>query len=147
MLCNCLCKVEMMIYDPTPQWVEIVSDGAFLTTFLQYLINIWCPEYFTENTFHNTAKSGKNSYILSTDKRTDVWSKRFHNMKNQFCAVGRWSGLDCEIKGSGPIMSNFWGPFFHFFGVKIKKKKNFENFFLSPKKWKNQFFLGLKMPL
>ena len=25
----------------------------------------------------------------------------------QFCAVGRWSGLDCEIKGSGPIMSNF----------------------------------------
>ena len=26
--------------------------------------------------------------------------------------------LDCEIKGSGPIMSNFWGSFFHFFGVK-----------------------------
>ena len=32
---------------------------------------------------------------------------RFHNMKNHFWAVGHWSGLDCEIKGSGPIMSNF----------------------------------------
>jgi hypothetical protein len=49
----------MMIYDPIPQLVEIVSDGAFLTTFLQYLINLSCPEYFTENTFHNTAKSRK----------------------------------------------------------------------------------------
>ena len=39
--------------------------------------------------------------------------------------MGRWSGLDCEIKGSGPIMSNFWGPFFHFFRV----KKNFKIFF------------------
>jgi hypothetical protein len=47
-------------------------------------------------------------------------------MKNQFWAVGRWSGLDCEIKGSGPIMSNFWGPFFHFFGV-----KNFFFFFVN----------------
>jgi hypothetical protein len=46
-------------------------------------------------------------------------------MKNQFWAVGRWSGLDCEIKGSGPIMSNFFGPFFHFFVV----KKNFNFFF------------------
>ena len=31
---------------------------------------------------------------------------------------GLWSGLECEIKGSGPIMRNFWGPFFYFFGVK-----------------------------
>ena len=37
-------------------------------------------------------------------------------MKNQFWAVGcglwavgcgLWSGLDCEIEGFGPIMSNF----------------------------------------
>ena len=53
------------------------------------------------------------------------------NMKNQFWAVGHWSGLDCEIKGSGPIMSNFFGLFFHFFGVKI-----FFFNFLTPKKWK-----------
>ena len=52
-------------------------------------------------------------------------------MKNQFWAVGRWSGLDCEIKGSGPIMSNFWGPFFHFFGVKIFFKFFFENTIVS----------------
>ena len=39
------------------------------------------------------------------------------------------SGLDCEIKGSGPIMSNFWRPFFHFFGV--KKIFFFENILAS----------------
>ena len=31
---------------------------------------------------------------------------------------GLWPGLVSGKKGSGPIMSNFWGPFFHFFGVK-----------------------------
>ena len=35
---------------------------------------------------------------------------------------GLWPGLDCGKKGSGPIMSNFWGLFFHFFGVKKKFK-------------------------
>ncbi len=25
---------------------------------------------------------------------------------------GLWSGLDCEMRGSGPIMSNFKGTFF-----------------------------------
>ena len=54
-------------------------------------------------------------------------------MKNQFWAVGRWSGLDCEIKGSGPIMSNFWGLFFHFFGAQKKIK-----FFFDPKKVKKR---------
>ena len=74
-------------------------------------------------------------------------------MKNQFWAVGRWSGLDCEIRGSGPIMSNFWGLFFYFFGAKKFFKFFFENtiasaqksyiipflqiYFLNPKKWKN----------
>ena len=46
-------------------------------------------------------------------------------MENQFWAVGRWPGLDCVIKGFGPIMSNFFEWFFQFFRV----KKNFENFF------------------
>ena len=45
---------------------------------------------------------------------------------------GLWPGLGCGKKGSGLIMSNFWGLFFHFFGV----KKNL-NFFLTLKKWKN----------
>ena len=35
---------------------------------------------------------------------------------------GQWPGLDSGKKGSGPIMSNFWGPFFHFFGVKKNLK-------------------------
>ena len=48
-------------------------------------------------------------------------------MKNQFWAVGRWSGLDSEMKGSGPIMSNFFGLFFHFFGVKNFFFNFFEN--------------------
>ncbi len=30
---------------------------------------------------------------------------RFHNMENQFWAVGRWPGLDRGLKGFGPIMS------------------------------------------
>ena len=36
----------------------------------------------------------------NTDKRTDVWSRDFIVWKID-------SGLDCEIKGSEPIMSNF----------------------------------------
>ena len=58
---------------------------------------------------------------------------------------GQWPGLDSGKKGSGPIMSNFWGPFFHFFGV----KKFFLNFFKNISatalksyiKWLLHFFL------
>jgi hypothetical protein len=72
-------------------------------------------------------------------------------------------GLDRGKKGSGPILSNFFGWFFQFFmGKKLKKYifylhcsvrteklhkiklKNFWEIFLFQK---NQFFLGLKMPL
>ena len=69
-------------------------------------------------------------------------------MKNQFWAVGRWSGLDSEIKGSGPIMSNFWGRFFIFLGSKkilwkhhsVRTEKLHNNFIkMSPKKWNNHF--------
>ena len=41
-------------------------------------------------------------------------------MENQFWAVGHWPGLDCVIKGFGPIMSNFFEWFFQFL---IGKKK------------------------
>ena len=44
---------------------------------------------------------------------------------------GLWPWLVCVIKGSWPIMSIFWGPFFHFF-----EKKNFSE---------KPFFLGLKL--
>jgi hypothetical protein len=47
-------------------------------------------------------------------------------MKNQFWAVG--CGLDCEKKGVGPMMSNFSGLFFCFFGV----KKNVKFFLKTP---------------
>ena len=36
-------------------------------------------------------------------------------MENQFWAVGCWPGLDCGIKGFGPLMSNFLSVFFQFF--------------------------------
>ena len=65
--------------------------------------------------------------LVATDKRTDVWSRDFIIWRIN---SGLWAvGLGCEIKGSGPIMSNVFGPFFHFFGVKIfflpwKSEKN-----------------------
>ena len=40
---------------------------------------------------------------------------------------GQWPGLDSGKKGSGPIMSNFLGPFFHFFVVKKISSIFFEN--------------------
>ena len=47
---------------------------------------------------------------------------------------GLWPGPYCGKKGSGPIMSNFWGPFFHFFGVKTALKSYI--------KWLLQFFFS-----
>ena len=66
-------------------------------------------------------------------------------------------------KGWGPIMSNFWGRFFHVFEVnffsfffwkhyRVRTKKLHDTFFtkkfkkkiLTPKTWKNSFFLGLR---
>ena len=47
-----------------------------------------------------------------------------------------WAGIgpigNTEKKKFGPIMSNFWERFFHVF-----RCKNFFNFFLHPKTWKN----------
>ena len=65
------------------------------------------------------------SNVRYTDKRTDVWSRDFIIWKIN---SGLWAaGLDSGKKWSGPIMSNFWGPFFHFFGVKKCFLKFFEN--------------------
>jgi hypothetical protein len=49
-------------------------------------------------------------------------------MKHQFWAVGcgLWSGLDCEIEGFGPIMSNF-SHFLKFLWTKNQFQKMFEN--------------------
>ena len=51
---------------------------------------------------------------------------------------GLWPGLDCGKKGSGLITSNFWGPFFHFFRVKIFFKFFWKNLSVRTKKlhWK-----------
>ena len=71
---------------------------------------------------------------------------------------GLWPGLDCGKKGSGPIMSNFWGLFFLCFpGQKIfflshwkvtlnkgkKSQKNLGSIFYGG----NTSFLGLKLPM
>ena len=67
----------------------------------------------------------KNCLEYSTDKRTDVWSRNFIIWKlNSGLWAVVWAGLDCEKKGVGLIMSNFWGLFFNFSGV----KKNVEIF-------------------
>ena len=90
--------------------------------------------------------------ILRMDNTTGVWFRDFMIWKSN---SGLWSGLDCDIKGSGPIMSNFWGLSFHFFRVNfffentiasaLKSciipfyKKNFH-----PKKWKKTPFFECK---
>ena len=68
-------------------------------------------------------------------------------MENQFWAVGRWSGLDCEIKGSGPYYEQLLRPVFSLFFkntvasalkscIEKRLKKKFggwEEFFISEK--------------
>ena len=49
--------------------------------------------------------------VGTKDKRTDVWSQDFIIWKiNSWLWAVVWAGL--WKKGVGPIMSNFWGPFF-----------------------------------
>ena len=85
-------------------------------------------------------KGGIKPILLHCTDKKGYLVTRFHNMRNQFWAVGCWSGLDCEIIGSEPIMSNFFGPFFSLFRgqnfffeklhrKKVKKKKNGKFFF------------------
>jgi hypothetical protein len=54
-------------------------------------------------------------------------------MKNQFWAVGHWSGLDCEIKGSGQLLRPF---VFLLFRHSVRTEK------LHIKKVKKKFFGG-----
>ena len=51
---------------------------------------------------------------MTTDKRTDVWSRDFIIWKIN---SGLWAVVSAELwnKGFGPIMSNFWGQFFKVF--------------------------------
>ena len=91
-----------------------------------------------------------------TDKRTDVWSRDFIIWKINSGLWSQWSGLDCEIKGSGPIMSNFWDPskksynfFWKHYSVRTEKLHNtfftiFFSNFENQKKWKKHFLIGLK---
>ena len=59
---------------------------------------------------------------------------------------GQWSGLDCEIKGSGWLWATFEARFLTFSGWKhysipTEKLHNiFFTFCFEPKKWKNQIF-------
>ena len=78
----------------------------------------------TINTEKDMLSTGIGADMLeNTDKRTDVWSRNFLIWKINF---GLGPGLDCGKKGSGPILSNFFGWFFQFF---MGKKKFFLNFF------------------
>ena len=50
---------------------------------------------------------------MTTDKRTDVWSRDLQYEKS-ILGCGQWSGQDCEMKGSGAQnkgkqkSQNFW---------------------------------------
>ena len=64
----------------------------------------------------------------TTDKRTDVWSLELIMGKIN---SGLWgvAWADCEIKGSGPIMSSFWGPFLKVFMDKKLNSRFFWKYF------------------
>ena len=63
-------------------------------------------------------------------------------MENQFWAVGRWPGLDCELKGFGPIMSNFFECFFSIFhGQKFIVFNFFLQCSVRTEKLHNTFFI------
>ena len=60
-----------------------------------------------------------------------------------------WAGLDYEIKGSRPIITNFWGPFFSLFRGKKIFYNLFENTVVSAMKsciipFYNSFFFSKK---
>ena len=59
-------------------------------------------------------------------------------------------GLECGKKGSGPILSNFFGSFFQFFMGKKIEKSFFENIVASAlksciEKWEKKIFFGGKI--
>ena len=88
--------------------------------------------------------------------RAQMSGPEISRYEKSILGCGLWSGL--EKKWSGPIMSNFWGPFFQFSGSKfffentlasalkscMKPFFLISKFFLSPDKVKKPSFLRAK---
>ena len=55
--------------------------------------------------FH--ADGTANAAARSPQIREQMSGPEISNYEKSFLGCGLWSGLDYEIKGSGPIMSNF----------------------------------------
>ena len=91
--------------------VSALSNFEFFETYYYQIMTNFLLQSILNKTLHCISLTG-----IVADRRTYVWSWDFMIWKNQFWAVGcgLWSGLDCEIKGSEQIMSNFWGSFFHY---------------------------------
>ena len=100
------------VVDTTLQFLKfgLFDWNIFFTLSFNIFFVIFC--IFTNKPRFLKRIKNISSHIRFTDKRTDVWSRDFIIWKIN---SGLWSWLDCEIKGSGPIMSNFWGPFFSLF--------------------------------
>jgi hypothetical protein len=49
--------------------------------------------------------------LPNTQIREQMSGPKISWYEKSILGCGLWSGLDCEIKGFGPIMSNFLGPF------------------------------------
>ena len=81
------------------------------------LITNLCGEHILLEKFQFRQKYDV-STVWFTDKRTDDWSRDFIIWKINSGLWSQWSGLDCEIKGSGLIMSNFEDCVFTFSGSK-----------------------------
>ena len=61
-----------------------------------------------------------NKGALASQIREQMSGPEISQYEKSILGCELWSELDWTVgkKGDGPIMSNFLGPFFHFFGVK-----------------------------
>ena len=86
-----------------------LNDDFFWFKFTnQSHVNIWEAYKISSDKQLMVSDIGFWSKEKGTDKRTDLWSQDFIIWKIN---SGQWAGLDWK-KRFGPIVRNFWGPFF-----------------------------------
>ena len=67
------------------------------------------------------------AHHITPQIREQMSGPEFFQYGKSILGSGLWPMLDRGKKGSGPILSNFFGWFFHFFVVKKIFQKFFEN--------------------
>ena len=65
----------------------------------------------TRKRFHCiwVSKSTNQFLFFKAQIREQMSGPEISYYEKSILSCGLWSGLDCERKGTGPIMSNFWG--------------------------------------